>query len=156
MSSERIWDVEKTKFIEGNMEAKSYVYTAGLGGEKFLNGLKEGKLIASKCTKCGISYLPARAFCEECLSEITEYFEIDGKGEVDTFTVQYVDKNGEPLEKPVIWAIIKFYGIRGGILHKLGEVEPEEVYIGMVVEPIFKPREQRKGSIHDIDYFKPV
>ena len=156
MSSERIWEPDKVKFVKGHMEAEKYVYTAGIAGEKFLRGLKEGKIIASKCTKCDITYLPARAFCEECFSEITEYFEIDPKGEVETYTIQYVDEKGEPLEKPIIWAVIRFYGIRGGILHKLGEVDPEEVYIGMVVEPVFRPESERKGDIRDIAYFKPV
>ena len=156
MSSERIWEPKKTKFVEGHMETEKHVYTAGIAGEKFLRGLKEGKIIASRCNKCDISYLPARSFCEECFSEINEYYEIETKGEVDTYTIQYTDENGEKLEKPIIWAIIKFYGVRGGILHKLGEVDPEEVYIGMVVEPVFKPEQERKGSIEDIQYFKPV
>ena len=155
MSSERIWEPEKTRFVKGDMEAEKYVYTAGLAGEEFLKGLKEGKLLASKCPKCGTSYLPARSFCEKCFSEITDFFEVEESGEVETFTVQYVDKEGKPLEKPVIWAIIKFYGIEGGIFHKLGEVEPEEVYIGMPVRPVFKQEKERKGSIHDIAYFKP-
>ena len=155
MSSERIWDAEKIRFMEGHMEADKYVYTAGLAGEVFLKGLKEGKIFASKCPKCGATYLPARSFCEKCFSEITEHFEVSENGEVDTFTIQYVDKDGKPLEKPVIWAVIKFYGIEGGILHKLGEVEPDEVYIGMPVEPVFKPEYERKGSINDIAYFKP-
>ena len=155
MSSERIWDAEKIRFMEGDMEADKYVYTAGLAGELFLKGLKEGKIIASKCSKCGTIYLPARAFCEKCFVEIKEHFEIKENGEVDTFTIQYVDKDGKPLEKPIIWAIIKYYGVEGGILHKLGEVEPDEVYIGMPVEPVFKPENERKGDMQDIMYFKP-
>ena len=43
----------------------------------------------------------------------------------------------------------------GGLVHYLGGVKPEEVYIGMSVEAVFKPKKQRKGSILDIKYFRP-
>jgi len=56
------------------------------------------------------------------------------------------------------------YGIAGerffreisGLVHRLGEVEPEEVEIGMPVEIVLKPKEERIGSILDIKYFKPA
>jgi Predicted nucleic-acid-binding protein containing a Zn-ribbon len=53
-------------------------------------------------------------------------------------------------------AFIKMEGVHGGLIHRLGEVEPEEVEIGMVVEAVFRPQEEREGSILDIKYFKPT
>jgi len=35
------------------------------------------------------------------------------------------------------------------------EVSPEELHIGMPVEPVWKPEEERVGSILDIRYFRP-
>ena len=46
--------------------------------------------------------------------------------------------------------------IMGGIMHKLGEVDPDAVKIGMRVQAVWKPEEEREGSITDILYFKPV
>ena len=43
-----------------------------------------------------------------------------------------------------------------GILHKLGEVDPEKVYIGMRVKAVWKPEEEREGAITDIKYWKPI
>ena len=148
-----VWDVfnGKTRFLEDNMNVDKFVYTLGHGYEKFFNGLKEGKIIASKCSECGVTYLPPRIYCEECLSEITEFVEIDQNGVVLGYTIQNVDKDGRYLKERVIWALIGFNGVRGGIFHKLVGVEPEEIYVGMPVKPVF--REERKGSINDIQYF---
>jgi uncharacterized OB-fold protein len=38
----------------------------------------------------------------------------------------------------------------------MGEVELDQVEIGMTVEAVFKPKSKRIGSILDIKYFKPV
>jgi uncharacterized OB-fold protein len=43
----------------------------------------------------------------------------------------------------------------GGLVHYLGEVKPEAVYVGMPVQAKFKPKKERVGSILDIAYFKP-
>ena len=43
----------------------------------------------------------------------------------------------------------------GGFLHKLDEVAPDDVTIGMAVEAVWKPVEERTGSILDIAYFRP-
>jgi uncharacterized OB-fold protein len=51
--------------------------------------------------------------------------------------------------------MVKIDHTDGGLVHYLGDVKPDEVYIGMPVEAVFKPKKQRKGSILDIKYFKP-
>jgi len=40
-------------------------------------------------------------------------------------------------------------------MHKLGEVDPQQVAIGMEVEAVWKPEAEREGSILDIRYFRP-
>jgi uncharacterized OB-fold protein len=61
------------------------------------------------------------------------------------------------IEKPEIPAVIEIDGASPmhGIMHMLGEVEPDKVYIGMRVKAVWKPEESREGSITDILYFKP-
>jgi uncharacterized OB-fold protein len=41
-------------------------------------------------------------------------------------------------------------------MHMLGEVDPNEVKIGMRVQAVWKPASERQGSITDILYFKPI
>jgi uncharacterized protein len=43
-----------------------------------------------------------------------------------------------------------------GIMHKLGEVDPKKVKVGMKVKAVWLPPEERQGAITDIAYFKPV
>ena len=43
-----------------------------------------------------------------------------------------------------------------GIMHVLGNVNPKSVRIGMKVRAVWKPAQQRTGSITDIAYFEPI
>jgi uncharacterized OB-fold protein len=62
------------------------------------------------------------------------------------------------LTDPEIPAVIDIDGTRPpvGIMHMLSEVQPEEVKIGMRVEAVWKPADEREGSILDIRYFRPL
>ena len=71
-------------------------------------------------------------------------------------TVAYVDIDGTKLKKPLVWAMIKIDNVHGGFVHKLGEVDPKDVEIGMRVEAVFKEKKKRVGSMLDIKYFKPA
>ena len=130
-------------------------YTAGLAGEKFLRAIKdEGKFLGSHCDRCGITYVPARQFCERCMDELDETVDIGTQGEVHTFTLLFENLDGTPREEPEIVAFISLGD--GGLVHKLDEVELDDLDIGMPVEAVLKPKGEREGSILDIKYFKPV
>ena len=55
---------------------------------------------------------------------------------------------------PFIYGIILLDGADTGLTHFLGEVDPEDMRIGMRVEAVFQ--EEREGSILDIKYFRPI
>jgi uncharacterized OB-fold protein len=63
---------------------------------------------------------------------------------------------GEPLAEPEVVALIRMDGVHGGLVHRLGEIDLEDVEIGLLVEAVLKPAEEREGSILDIRYFKPL
>ena len=130
-------------------------YTAGLAGEKFLRAIKdEEKFLGSHCDRCGITYVPARQFCERCMDELDETVDVGTQGEVHTFTLLFENLDGTPREEPEIVAFISLGD--GGLVHKLDEVELDDLDIGMPVEAVLKPKGEREGSILDIKYFKPV
>jgi hypothetical protein len=60
-----------------------------------------------------------------------------------------------PQDPPEIPAVIRIDGSDGGLLHVLGDVRPHDVRIGMEVEAVWKPDEERTGSILDISHFRP-
>jgi hypothetical protein len=156
MATEKITDVRRMLHWPGHMET-DYIYTLGAAGEKFFTEIKEnGRILGAKCKRCGTIFVPPRLYCERCFEKVAEWVNLGTKGAVYTFTVAYVDINGAKLKEPVIYALIKFDGAEGGLIHKLGEIKPHEVRIGMPVETVFKPQAERTGNINDIKHFKPT
>jgi uncharacterized OB-fold protein len=154
MSLEKITNPFDTRHWIGHMEA-DYLYTLGIAGERFLKELKEnGRIMGVKCPKCGLIFVPPRLYCERCFAKLEDWVDVGKKGEVYTFTIATIDIEGKKLEKPEIYALIKFDGTQGGLIHRISETD--KVYIGMKVEAVLKPPSERKASINDIAYFKPV
>lgn len=135
-----------------------FVYTMGRAGEKFFRTIKEkGRLIGTRCAGCKILYVPPRIYCEACVARLEDnYVEVSDKGTVHTYTLCYESMDGTRYDEPHILAMVKLDGTDGGLVHYLGEIEPEAVHIGMVVEAVYKPKRDRKGEIHDIKHFRPV
>ena len=136
------------------MEA-DYMYTLGVAGERFFKELKQkGRIMGAKCPRCGIVYVPPRMYCERCFSKLEEWVDVGKRGVIHTFTIATIDIDGSKLEKPVVYALVKFEGAHGGIIHKIGETD--NVCIDMKVEAVLKPPRERKASINDIKYFRPT
>jgi len=130
-------------------------YTTGLAGERFFRALKdEGRILGTRCTRCDRTYVPAVQFCERCMGELEEWVDVGTVGEVHTYTLLYENLDGSRRDEPELVAFVRLGD--GGLVHRLGEVAPDEVYIGMQVEAVFKPQAEREGSILDIEHFRPV
>jgi hypothetical protein len=130
-------------------------YTFGVAGERFFRALKdEGRILGTRCPRCDLVYVPGRMFCERCMGKLEEWRDVGTRGEVYTFTLLYEDIDGRPTEEPEIVAFVKIED--GGLVHRLGEVQADEIAIGMPVEAVLKPAKERIGSIQDIAYFRPV
>ena len=156
MSVDKIRDPRRVKHLMGHMET-DYAYTLGIAGERFLMEIKENtKIMGTECKKCGLTYVPPRMFCERCFEELTEWVEMSGTGTVHSFTVAHIDVDNTRLKEPIVWAMIEIDGAHGGFVHKLGKVKPEDVWIGMRVEAVFKSKKDRTGSIRDIEYFRMI
>jgi len=156
MTLEKLDDPREVRHWHGHMET-DYVYTLGVAGERFFKEIKaNGKVMGAKCKNCGVVYVPPRMYCERCFGELKDWFNVGRRGSVHTYTIAYIDLDGSRLKEPVIYAMVKIDGTDGGLVHKLGEVEPEDVKIGMKVEAVFKEKAKRTGSINDIKYFKPA
>jgi len=138
----------------GNLPVTSR-YTYGLAGERFFRAIKdEGRILGTHCPTCNWTYVPATVFCGRCLGELTEWVDVGATGEVYTFTLLFENYDGTRLEPPEIVAFVQIAD--GGMIHRLGEIDPGEVEIGMLVEAVFKPVTDRTGSITDILHFRPL
>ena len=113
-------------------------------------------IVATFCSSCERTLVPPRKFCERCFRPTDGWTEVLGSGRVETFSICHVTWDMRPLDPPEVPAAIRLDGASsGGFLHKLGEVEPADVSIGMAVEAVFLPASDRTGSILDIAYFRP-
>lgn len=128
-------------------------YTYGLAGERFFRALKdEGAILGSYCPECDHTYVPATVFCERCLGELSDWKDMGLEGELHTYTVMFVGYDGEPLKQP---EVVGFVAIGdGGLVHRI-DADPEDLFIGMPMKALLKPKSKREGSILDIEGFKP-
>src|SRR6267378_7706248 len=132
-------------------------YTAGVAGEEFRRELRDnGRFLVSKCSKCKSTYIPARMYCPICFIEMKDQFPIDKPGYIYSFTSVNRDRSGANTDLPVIVALVKFEGVKGGIVHILDIDDSDRVSIGMKVMPFLKNPSDRTGAMTDILVFKPV
>ena len=52
----------------------------------FAELLNEGKIMATRCKKCGVKYYPPQVDCPSCLESDVEWFECPTEGELFSFT----------------------------------------------------------------------
>jgi uncharacterized protein len=134
-----------------------YAWDTGVAVSQYLRGLKQGKILARQCRKCRRVLVPPRMFCEQDFRPTDRWVEVQDTGRVNTFSICWVRWDMEPLKIPELPAVIEIDGASPGIgfMHKLGEVDPDQVRVGMEVEAVWKPAGEREGSILDIKYFRP-
>ncbi|HEX2032438.1 MAG TPA: Zn-ribbon domain-containing OB-fold protein [Actinomycetota bacterium] len=134
-----------------------YAWDTGVAVGEFLRGLKDGRILARECRKCRRILVPPRMFCEQDFRPTDRWVQVQDTGRINTFSICYIRWDMVKLEQPELPAVIEIDGASPGIgiMHKLGEVEPDDVRIGMEVEAVWKPEDEREGSILDILYFRP-
>jgi len=130
-------------------------YTAGKVGSQFLIELRDNKrFMGIKCPTCNRVYVPPRSTCKECFGQLDQWVEVGDKGTLLTYTVVHQPYPAQPLETPFAYGIVQLDGADTGFVHLLGEVDFDQLKIGMRVQAVFK--EERVADILDIKYFKPL
>ena len=125
-----------------------YKYTAGVAGERFLQLLKQEKILGSVCKQCNKVFVPPKIFCKDCFVQLSEWREVQSNSSyIYSFTVL----NNSGVRETVV--LVKFDGAEGGLVGRFKAVK-EEPRIGMRVKPVFKPKEERRGELEDILHFE--
>jgi uncharacterized OB-fold protein len=150
---EKLTDPRDVLLWEGQIPIR-HRYTPGVAGAAFFKALKDrGDFLGSRCGSCGITYCPARLFCERCFSELGADTNVGPGGVLESFTVGSVGVEGEPLDEPVMVGLVRLDGADTVFLHFL--VDTENPVIGQRVEAVLEPKAKRTGSIRDIRGFRP-
>ncbi len=105
-------------------------FTATTKVNDFIDYLEQGKVMGTKCKKCGKYFFPPRADCCSCLSSDMEWFEITNKGKLVSYSRLQYGPTGFEKELPYIIALLDFgdYKVFGWIDKEIPE---EELKVGM-------------------------
>ena len=134
--------------------AVSFRYTPGVGNLAFFEALRDrGVFLGSRCEDCGVTYVPARVFCERCLAALEPSVECGPEGELLSWTRVRVDVDDQALDRPVLYGLVRLDGADTVLLHRLLDVDGEPA-IGARVRAVFMPI--REGSILDVEGFEPA
>ena len=91
-----------------------YDYSLGEVAGRFMAGLKAGKVLATRCSKSGLTYLPPRSYCERSFEKCDAWVEagLEGVIEASTIVVRGFEGKRKP---PVAIAFVKLDGIDSAI-----------------------------------------
>jgi len=112
------------------------------------------KLITVKCGKCGRAILPPRPYCGACFADAKTWIELPDTGAIKTFTVVHQEFLGQPKKPPYCYVVVVPDEHVSEIHHLLEGVDYNQVRVGMRVKAVWE--DDRRGTIWDIKYFKPL
>jgi uncharacterized OB-fold protein len=77
--------------------------------ERFLS---EDKLMGSRCSKCGVLFVPPRSICIKCYGSEMEWIEMKGKGKLAAFTSiaigpPFMIKEGYDRKHPYVSGVVE-------------------------------------------------
>jgi uncharacterized OB-fold protein len=112
-------------------------FTAEARVADFVTHLEAGKVMATRCLKCGVSYFPPKADCPSCLSSDVEWFEVKGKGKLQSYTTVNYGPSGFENDAPYILALAHFAGGIQILARLSRDIAEKDIKIGM--EPTVHP-----------------
>jgi hypothetical protein len=115
-------------------------FTAEAKVADFITHLEAGKVMATRCKKCGTSYFPPRVDCPACLSSDVEWFEVRGNGKLNSYTKVNYGPTGFEADAPYTLALGEFDDVQ--ILARLSrDIAEKDIKVGMglTVSPVKLP-----------------
>lgn len=122
---------------------------------RFLNGLKDGKILGRRCPESNRVYCPPREGSPTHACDMGEYVDVAEVGTLTTFCVVNIEFEGQVMKTPYVYGAILLDGSDTPFLHLI-DCPPAEARMGMRLKALWKPRQEREGSFTDIQYFRPA
>ena len=103
-----------------------YDYALGEVAGKFMAGLRERKILATRCSKSAMVYLPPRAFCERSFEKCDQWVEAGHEGviEASTIVVRGFEGSRPP---PVAVAFVRLDGVDSAIANYVERLDLSDV-----------------------------
>lgn len=128
----------------------------GATWSRFMVGLRQQQILATRCEGCGRVYVPPQAYCESCFTRADTWLTLPEEGTIEAFTVAYVGFTGGPTP-PYAIAGIRLDGANTLLMHWLSGVDLTDAVpdlTGTRVRAVWAP--ERTGRILDIAHFEPI
>jgi len=130
-------------------------HTASRPESIFLRALQKGTLLGARSGDDGKVYFPPREADPATGRALDQFVELPDTGTVTTFAIINIPFAGQKIKPPYVAAYILLDGADIPFLHLVTEIDAADVRMGLRVDAVWKPREERDFGIDNIDYFRP-
>ena len=133
----------------------SFDYTRSLGPvlSKFMTALAQRTILGSRGAD-GRVYVPPAEYDPVTFSPPEQLVPVGPEGTVVTWSWQPEPREGQPLDHPFAWALIRLDGADTAMLHAVDAGTATAMHTGMRVRPRWAAA--RTGHIRDIACFEPA
>jgi hypothetical protein len=131
----------------------SFDYTRSVGPilGQFFTALRERRIVGVRGSD-GRVIVPPAEYDPVTYEPLTEMLPVGSVGTVQSWTWQSVPLEGQPLQRPFAWALVKLDGADTAVLHAVDAESPDEISTGTRVRAHWVDEPQ--GAITDIAYFE--
>jgi uncharacterized OB-fold protein len=131
------------------------MHSASIQETRYLQGLKQGRLLGQRCPQCGKVYIPPRGACPVDGVPTEAEVELPDRGTVTTFCIVNVPFLGQKIKPPYVAAYVLLDGADIAFLHLILDCPAEDVRMGLRVQAVWKPREEWEYGLQNITHFRP-
>ncbi|WP_067976242.1 Zn-ribbon domain-containing OB-fold protein [Mycolicibacter icosiumassiliensis] len=130
----------------------SFDYTRSVGPVlgAFFTALRERRIVGVRGAD-GRVYVPPAEYDPVSYEPLTEIVPVGSVGTVVSWSWQPAPLEGQPLDKPFAWALIKLDGADVPLLHAVAAESPQDISVGTRVHAHWA--DETVGAITDIAYF---
>jgi len=139
--------------IAPNIIEYPFTRTTGPVLGAFFTALREGFVVGVRGAD-GRVIVPPVEYDPDTAEELTELVEVGDEGEVLTWAWVTEPLDGQPLDRPFAWALIKLDGADTGLVHAVDAGGIDGIAAGSRVKARW--RAEREGHILDIECFEPA
>ena len=135
-----------------------YRFAAGRFATPFFRALRsEGRVLATVDAD-GNALLPPRPVSGLTNTPTTGWVEVGPTATLSGYTVVHVPfidpMTGVRRPVPYGFGLVRFDGASTNIYHLIDETDRAKLRVGLPLEPVFKPVEERQGNLADIRFFR--
>ena len=137
-----------------------YPYSRSVGPVigAFLTGLRDGRILGATSRAADGSptvIVPPTEYDPVTGADVGDLVEVGQSGVVTTWSWAQTPTDGQPLDRPFAWALVKLDGADTAMLHAVDAGSPGAMSSGMRVSARWRPASERRGALQDIECFVP-